>query len=360
MIPTSQAIPEIPVHRTRNSKLQSTDFNALEFGKYTSDHMLSAEYKNGQWGSIEIIPYQNISLAPDALCFHYGQTVFEGMKAFRQDDGNISVFRIKKHYQRLLRTLERMCMPAVPESLFADGMCRLVETDAAWVPGKEGCSLYIRPFMIATEARFGVKISSEYRYIVFTGPVPTLYAKPLRVKVETHYVRAAHGGTGYAKCGGNYGAAYYPTYLAKEDGYDAVLWTDSLKNEFIEESGTMNVLFMINGTLITPPVSDSILDGVTRDSILRIAEHMGIPVEERPISYRELEQAAKDHTLQEAFGAGTAAVIAPIRSIGILGIDYTLPDYTENNFMFRAKRFLNDIRRGNAEDIFHWNTIISM
>jgi len=349
---------EIPVKKNERPKINEIDFDHLEFGKYTSDHMLVANYKNGRWSNAEILPYGDIQLAPTALCLHYGQTVFEGMKAFKTKDGSISVFRIAKHYERLKRSLERMCMAAIPEELFTEGILQLIQADANWVPEGEGESLYIRPFMIATEERFGVKISSEYMFIIITGPVPVLFSKPIRVKVETHFVRAAKGGVGYAKCGGNYGAAYYPTDLARKEGYDAVLWTDSKVNEFIEESGTMNVMFIINNILVTPPLSDSILDGITRDSILDIAKHMGMKIEERLITYHEIENAIQNKTLQEAFGTGTAAVVAPIAVIGLDGKDLHLPEYDENNFMFRAKKQLESMRRGYEDDIFGWNTII--
>ena len=265
-----ELIEEIVVRKTNHSKIHEVDFDHLEFGKYVSDHMLVCDYRDGEWQQAADCPFANLSLNPATLALHYGQTVFEGMKAFRMEDGRINIFRIDKHYDRFVKSLESMCMAVPPKEIFIDGLSKLVETDKAWVPKQTGASLYLRPFMYASEAKFGIKISDEYRFIIFTGPVPDLYAHPIKVKVETNYNRAAKGGTGFAKCGGNYGGAHYPTRLASEQGYDQVLWTDAKENKFIEESGMMNVMFVINDVLVTPPLSDSILDGVTRDSLLDI------------------------------------------------------------------------------------------
>ena len=349
---------EIPVVKTTHSRIQEVDFSQLEFGKYVSDHMLVCDYNNNEWQNPHIMPFSDISLSPTTLALHYGQTVFEGMKAFRMHDGRINIFRIDRHYDRFVKSLERMCMAVIPKELFTEGLMKLVELDKAWVPAKGGHALYLRPFMIASEARFGVKISDEYKFIIFTGPVPSLYADPIRVKVETEYVRAAKGGTGAAKCGGNYGGAYYPTRQAREEGYDQVLWTDGRDHEYIEESGMMNVMFVINGELVTAPLSDSILDGVTRDSLLHIAKDLGYKTEERQISVQELENAFKAGTITEAFGAGTAAVVAPIKTISIKGIDYNLPLYNGNEMMFTLKDRLDNIRTGLMDDPYGWNCIV--
>ena len=276
-----EIISKIAVRKVIHSGIREVDFENLEFGKYVADHMLVADYSDGEWGVPAIVPYADISLSPATLALHYGQTVFEGMKAFKMSDGGVNIFRIEKHQERFTRSLGRMCMPAVPEELFVEGMAQLIQIDKEWVPEKEGSALYIRPFMFATEAKMGVKVSDSYRFLIFTGPVPTLYSEPIRVKVETEYIRAARGGTGFAKCGGNYGGAFYPTQKAKELGYDQVLWTGGKDNRFIEESGMMNTMFVIDGTLITAPLSDTILDGVTRDSLLTLANDLGIPTEER-------------------------------------------------------------------------------
>ena len=353
------AAESIKIKKTAKSHISEVDFNDLGFGKIISDHMLVSDYKDGEWNNTRIEPFGEISFAPTMLALHYGQMVFEGMKAFRMKDGNISIFRIKKHYERLVRSMERMCMPSMSYRLFEEGIVNLIKLDADWVPSGEGCSLYIRPFVFASEERFGVKVSSEYKYIIFSGPVGPYYDKPLRVKVENQYVRAARGGTGSAKCAGNYGASFYPTHLARMQGFDQVLWTDGSADHNIEESGTMNVMFVINGVLVTPPLSDSILDGVTRDSFLTLAHELGVQSEQRTVSAMELEAALKNNTLQEAFGTGTAAVSTYIQSIDINGKDYAVTVPGEKGVMSRIKNMLTDIRTGKAPDKYKWNTVIN-
>lgn len=349
---------DIRIHKTRHSRIDEVDFDNLEFGKYVSDHMMVCDYADGTWQDPQILPYTNLSLSPSTLALHYGQTVFEGMKAFRMADGRINIFRIERHYERFVKSLDRLCMAVIPKEIFTEGLARLIELDKNWVPNQPGYSLYLRPFMIATEARFGVKISEEYRFIIFSGPVPSLYAEPIKVKVERSFSRAARGGTGFAKCGGNYGAAFLPTRQAREEGYDQVLWTDANDHTYIEESGMMNVMFVIDQTLITPKLSDSILDGVTRDSLLTLAQDMGYPTIERQISVDELKKAFDEHRITGAFGAGTAAVVAPIKTIQIDGTDYELPEYTEDHFLYRLKDQLEKIRTGTTPDINNWNYII--
>lgn len=355
---------DIPVHKTNHSRIAEVDFNHLEFGKYISDHMLVCDYAHASWKRPQIVPYANLSLSPSALALHYGQTVFEGMKAFRMstgpggNDGRINIFRMDKHYDRFVRSLERMCMAVPPKEIFMEGLMQLIGLDKAWVPKKAGHALYLRPFVFASEERFGVKVSDEYRFVIFTGPVPALYTDPIKVKVETQYIRAAKGGTGFAKCGGNYGAAFYPTQQARKEGYDQVLWTDARDHKYIEESGMMNVMFVINDTLVTAPLSDSILDGVTRDSLLTLAKDLGYKTEERPVAVAELEAAFKAGTITEAFGAGTAAVVAPIQVIHINGIDFKLPLYETDNLMYTLKNKLEQIRLGLDRDVHGWNFII--
>ena len=348
----------IPIRKTNLSKISEVDFSKLEFGKYIADHMFICDYAIGEWLPPQIIPFSNLSLSPTTLALHYGQTVFEGMKAFKMKNGRINIFRIDKHYDRFVKSLNRMCMAVPPKEIFVEGMVRLVELDKAWIPTEEGTALYIRPFIYASEAKFGVKVADEYRFIIFTGPVPALYAKPIKVKVENDFIRAAKGGTGFAKCGGNYGGAFYPTQLAKQEGYDQVLWTGGEDNQYIEESGMMNAMFVINGKLVTPPLSDSILDGVTRDSLLTIARDIGYQTEERKVSTNELLEAFKTKTITEAFGAGTAAVVAPIQVINITGIDYFLPKYSANNLFMQLKNMMELMRTGGAVDLHEWNFIV--
>jgi len=348
----------ISIKKTTYSKLKEVDFDNLEFGKYIADHMLVCDYYEGEWHQPKIVPFANLSLRPDTLALHYGQTVFEGMKAFRMEDGKVNIFRLDKHHDRFNRSLHRMCMPYMPEEIFSEGLKQLITLDNEWVPNQEGSSLYIRPFMYASEARLGVKPADEYRFIIFTSPVQSVFAKPIKVKVETEYIRAAKGGTGFAKCGGNYGGSFLPTQRAKQQGYDQVLWTVGKDNKFIEESGMMNAMFVINNTLITAPLSDSILDGVTRDSLLTLAQDIGITVEERAVSIDELKSAFFDEQITEAFGAGTAAVVAPIDLIGIDDTGYKLPPYTEKSVLNILKHRLHLIRTGLVADRYKWNTVI--
>ncbi len=342
---------------TTQAERKVTDTKAIPFGKVPTEHMFIAEYSNGQWSNARVTPFQNLVLSPMALCLHYGQTVFEGMKAFAMKDGRINVFRMDKHYQRFTRSLERMCMPAVPKKLFTQAIHQLISLDADWVPTDEDGSLYIRPFMIASEDRIGVKVSDEYLFMVVCSPAFLYYTQPLKVKVETEYVRAAEGGTGATKCGGNYGGAFFPTSKARAEGYDQVLWTDSKTHELIEESGTMNAMFFIDGKLVTPALSGSILDGVTRDSIITIAREKGIVVEERQINYRELVAAFESGKRVEAFGAGTAAVVAPIATIAIDGTEYSCYTGADAN-MYKIREYLYQIRKGVVADTHGWNYII--
>lgn len=351
-------LEEISVLKSTSTRISKELVEQNEFGAVISDHMFIADFYDGYWHNAKVMPYSDLTLNPATLALHYGQSVFEGMKAFRMKDGKISIYRIDKHLSRFNKSLERMCMPTVPEFLFKEALKKLVDTDRNWVPEGDGHSLYIRPFVFASEARFGVKIADEYKFIIFGGPVGPYYGKPLKLKVETHYSRAIKGGTGYAKCAGNYGASFYPSKLAKEEGYDQVLWTDGKEHKFIEESGTMNVMFIVGDLLITPATSDSILDGVTRDSILQLADSLGMKHVERKVSVEELENWLKNAELKEAFGAGTAAVVAPIEHINIEGNDYTLPSATPETFMMKVKQRMMDIKTGVEEDLFGWNTII--
>ena len=349
---------EFIIRKANQSKIQGVDFNKLEFGKHVSDHMLVCDFKNEEWQNPQIVPFANLSISPTALALHYGQTVFEGMKAFRMHDDRINVFRIEKHYERFVISLERMCMPAPPLEVFAEGLMKLIEIDKKWVPSQTNTALYIRPFVFATEERFGVKISSDYRFIVFTGPVGKLYTRSIKVKVETNYTRAAKGGTGFTKCGGNYGASFYPTQKARKEGYDQVLWTDGESHQFIEESGMMNVMFVIDGVLVTPPLCETILDGITRDSILQIAKDAGCKIEQRPENISELKNAFHNKTITEAAGIGTAAVVLPIATIGINGTDHHLPEYSHENILEKLKQKLERIRTGVDDDIYGWNHIV--
>lgn len=342
---------------TEKQEKKVIDTKSIPFGITPTDHMFVSEYKNGQWSNSQIIPFEHLSMSPFALCLHYGQTVFEGMKAFRTSDGKTNIFRPKKHYNRFCKSLERMCMPIMSEELFMGALDALIELDKDWIPDDADGSLYIRPFMIASEQRLGVKIAEEYLFMVVCTPAYQYYTQPLKVKVEDKYARAAFGGTGFAKCGGNYGGAFYPTNLAQQDGYDQVLWTDSRRHEYIEESGTMNIMFFMDNVLVTPPLGGTILDGVTRDCLLTLAQDMDLLIAERPITHREIKDAFEAGKTVEAFGAGTAAVVAPIKTINIADTDYHC-HISDNTIAAQLKKQLSDIRHGVVQDKHHWNHII--
>lgn len=351
-------VSTLSVQKTSKSRLPSVDFANLEFGKYISDHMVLAEYAHGKWSSPSIVPYGDLPMSPAMLSIHYGQSVFEGMKAFKMADGRINIFRPKRHLARLNKSLDRMCMPEIPEEMFIESLESLIKVDHEWVPSGDGASLYIRPVVFASESRLGVKVSDLYKFIIMTTPVGPYFSKPYKLKVEDHYVRTAEGGTGFAKCAGNYGGAFYPTQVARNEGFDQVLWTDHKEHKYIDEVGMMNVMFVLNGKLITPKLNTAILDGVTRDSILTLARDMDFAVEERRISLDELEEGFKNGSLSEAFGAGTAAVVATIASMNIHGKNYVLNTPSSESFQLKVKQQLLDIRTGVAEDKFGWNYIV--
>ena len=347
----------ISLQPSNASRLAAYDFHNIRFGQNPTDHLFSATFRNDRWQDATVAPFQEFLISPLALCLHYGQTVFEGMKAFRLKNGQISIFRPEKHIERLNRSLERMCMPAIPEALFITALAQLISMDEGWVSELPGNSLYLRPVVIATEARLGVHEAAEYKFMIMAMPIANYYHGSIRVKVETNYTRAAEGGAGFAKHGGNYGPSLLPARLAKEAGFDQVLWTDGKTHTLIEESGTMNVMFVIDGKLITPPLTDTILDGVNRDAILTLARDKGIPTEERAIAYTELEAAFRQNKPVQAFGIGTAAVYTPIREIDILGKSY-FPVTGDNSLGAQLSTELNNIRTGKQPDRYGWNHIV--
>jgi branched-chain amino acid aminotransferase len=288
------------------------------------------------------------------MSIHDGQSIFEGMKAYRSKKGEVLVFRPEENMKRFNKSALRMCMPEVPEEIFLGGLKQLIELDNAWVPENEGCSLYIRPFMFATDEYVGVSPSTTYKFIIFNCPVGSYYTKPLRVRVETEYIRAAKGGVGFAKNAGNYGGSLYPTIEANKSGYDQIIWTDAATHQYVEEAGTMNLLFIINGVLVTAPTGDTILDGVTRKSVIQIAKDWGVEVQERLLSVKELVEGISSGTVTEAFGAGTAAVIAPIQTIGFDGKDYELPARKESDFSAKVFNEISQIRLGEIADTRGW------
>jgi branched-chain amino acid aminotransferase len=345
---------QIDVHPIEKSRIDAVDFDNLVFGRSFADHMLSVDYKDGEWQTPQIVPFGPISYSPAMMSLHYGQAIFEGMKAYRNTDGEIFVFRPEENWKRLNKSAFRMCMPEVPEEIFMEGLAELLRLDAAWIPAKEGCSMYIRPFMFSTDEYVGVSPSKTYKFMIFTCPVGAYYTKPIRVRVETQYIRAAHGGVGFSKNAGNYGGSLYPTKLAVDAGYDQIIWTDASEHKYVEEAGTMNLMFMIDGVLVTAPTGDTILDGVTRKSVLQVARDWGMKVEERALSIKELTEGIVSGKVQEVFGAGTAAVIAPISTIGYDGVDYELPARTEDSFSMKVFTEIDGIKTGKIADTRGW------
>lgn len=345
---------QIAVEKVAKSRLPEVDFAKLPFGQVYTDHMLLADYRDGEWANFRIVPYGRISVSPATPAIHYGQSIFEGMKACLSATGEILVFRPDANLNRLNISAARMCMPELPESLFMESLEALLNLDKQWIPTTQGASLYIRPFMFSADEYIGIRPSQTFTFMIILSPVGAYYSAPVRVKIETHYTRAVAGGTGYAKAGGNYGGSIYPAKLAADQGYQQLLWTDGREHKYIEESGTMNVMFVIGDTLVTPALSDSILAGITRDSILTLARHMGLTVEERKISVEELVTALKEGRVQDAFGAGTAATIAPIEAIGHNGTDYTLPPVATRTISTRIHQTLDALKRGTEPDTFNW------
>jgi len=350
----------IPAQCVETSRISELDYNNIEFGKIFSDHMLVADYRDGKWESPQILPYGNMALSPATSALHYGQSIFEGMKAYKDANGDILLFRPLDNFHRLNASAERMCMPQLPEDIFMQGLEQLLRLDAAWVPPTSGCALYIRPFMFATDEFIGVRPSSSYRFVIFTCPVGAYYGQPLRVAIEPYYARSVEGGAGYAKAAGNYGAALYPARQMQERGYHQLIWTDAKEHKYVEESGTMNLIFVIDGKLVTPPVSSTILAGITRDSVLQLARDLGYTVEERKVSVDELVEAHRAGTLQEAFGTGTAATIAPIATIHYNGEDMDLLAQTEQRVSEHIATELDKIKTGQAPDTRHWVRRISL
>jgi branched-chain amino acid aminotransferase len=347
----------IKITKTKNSKLQTTDFENLGFGKVFSDHMLICDYKNGSWGEPEIVPFQPMSLMPSAKIFHYGQSIFEGMKAYKDNASNTWLFRPVENFIRLNKSAKRLAIPEIPKNIFFDGLKELLKIDNDWIPNLDGCSLYIRPIVFATGEGFHASPADSYRFLIATAPSGPYFSGQVKVLIEEKYSRSANGGVGFAKAGGNYAGQFYPTQLAIEKGYNQVIWTDDNTHEYIEEAGAMNIFVRINDTLITGPTSDRILDGVTRKSIIDIANKQGIPVEIRKFKVSEIIEASKNNTLKEMFGAGTAAVISPISVFGFRNKDYKLPEI-ENSYATTLKKLITDIQTNKTNDKFGWRFLV--
>jgi len=344
---------KIRITKTEQSKINEVDFNNLSFGSVFSDHMLVCDYRNGTWDAPEIVPYQPITLDPAAKIFHYGQSVFEGMKAYKDENDDVFLFRPLDNCKRLNISAKRLAIPELPEAYFMEGLKTLLEVDKQWIPTTEGSSLYVRPFIFASGVGFHASPANAYKFVIATAPSGAYFSGKVKVLIEETYSRAANGGVGFAKAGGNYAGQFYPTQLAVAKGYQQVIWTDDHAHEYIEEAGAMNIFVRIEDTLITGPVSDRILDGITRKSILEIAKVEGIPVEVRPITVTEVINAAENGTLLEMFGAGTAAVVSPIAAFGYKGTDYDLPEL-DNDYASSLKKRITDIQYNRSADPFGW------
>jgi len=345
---------KIDIQRTGKSRLSQVDFQNLPFGKVYTDHMFMADFRNGEWKNMRIIPYGYIPMSPATPAIHYGQSIFEGLKAMKNDANEALIFRPLDNWKRMNISAERMSLPQIPEEIFMEGMSTLIDLDRDWIPSLDGSSLYIRPFLFSADEYIGIRPSQDFTFMIITSPTGPYYSTPVKVKIETHFTRAVAGGTGYAKAGGNYGGAIYPAKLAQDEGYHQLIWTDGREHKYIEESGTMNVMFVIDDTLVTPALSDSILAGITRDSVIQLARHWGMRVEERKISVDELVKGLEKGRVKEAFGAGTAATIAHIELIGFEGKDYQLPSIEQRQFSNRVYKELDLIKRGKAPDSFGW------
>lgn len=340
---------------TKQSHINDVDWDNIPFGRVFSDHMLVMDYADGAWKQPEILPFGNLTLNPATSAIHYGQSVFEGMKANKAANGDVYMFRPEMNAKRFNESCERMCMPTIPEDTFVELIRRLVDLERDWVSTKPDYSLYIRPFMFATDDFIGVKPSETYKFVIFTCPVGAYYTEPVSVKIEEHYTRAASGGVGIAKTAGNYAAALFPAKQGQLQGFHQLVWTDAKEHKYIEESGTMNILFVINGVLVTPSEdSDTILRGTTKRAVIEIAESWGMKVEERKVSVEEVVSGIKNGSITEAFGAGTAATIAHIVKLGFRDEILELSAIETRTFSNKVKKYLDDLKSGKVEDTFGW------
>ena len=344
---------------TKNSKIKNVDFENLEFGKIFTDHLFVCKYSNNNWGTGKIMPYDNFLISPSARVFHYGQAIFEGMKCYRSDNDSLILFRPDENFKRFNKSSTRMAIPEIPKNIFFDGLTELLKIDKDWVKKGDGNALYLRPFVFASEPSINASEAIEYTFMIICCPAKSYYGnQKIKVKIEEKYSRAAKGGVGYAKAAGNYAAQFYPTSIAKEEGYQQIIWTDSNNHKSIEEAGTMNLFFRIGDKLITSPTSDSILDGITRKSIIKLAKDSKIDIEERIITVDELMNAQNKGELMEIFGTGTAVVILPIKTFGYQKNDFNLPDL-KKPWSLMLKKQLNDIQYDRSAEYENWKLKIS-
>jgi branched-chain amino acid aminotransferase len=348
------ASAEFNIERIERSKLQSLSLENLPFGKYFTDHMLEVDYEDEQWKTVEIKPYQPLLLSPSLAALHYGQAIFEGIKAYKSPQGEAQLFRPQENFKRFNISAERMEMPKIPEEIFIGGIKELVKLDSDWIPNKPDHSLYIRPFMFSTDEMIGVRPSSKYKFMIILSPTGPYYSNPMRIYVEEKYVRAVQGGVGYAKNAGNYAAAMHPTAEARRKGYDQVLWMDAIEHKYVQECGTMNVFFIIGNKAVTPDLSaGTILAGVTRESVIQLMEERGMEVEERQLSIDEIVSAYKNKSLSQVFGTGTAATISMIKELKYK--NFVMNFDVENCEIAKAiKSRMSAIKEGRAEDKYEW------
>lgn len=350
-----EAIRKIKVTKTTNSRLGEVDFSNLVFGKKYADHMLVADFDGKEWKNAEILPFQNLSVSPSNAAWHYGQAIFEGIKAYKDQEGNPMIFRPRDNYERFNKSAERMGMPEVPEWLFIGGLSILVDMDRNWVPSAPGCSLYLRPFMIAADEFIGVRPSDTYKFVIINSPSGPYFNKPIHLLVQDKFIRAFPGGVGYAKAAGNYGGTMYPTMQARKEGYDQILWVDGYEHKYLQECGTMNVFVVIGNHAITPDLTGgTILAGVTRSSVMELLADMGLEVEERPISIDEVLAAYEDGSLREVFGTGTASSVAFVERLDYKDHKISL-DTTKYEIGSEVINRLDAIRTGKTEDDKGWN-----
>ncbi len=344
----------INIRKVESSRIHELDKNNIEFGKVYSDHMLIADYEDGEWKQPEIIPYGNMSMSPATSFIHYGQAIFEGVKAYKDPQGNPVIFRPYDNWKRLNRSAERMGMPELPEEIFMEGLKQLIDLDKDWIPTAERTSLYIRPFMMAMDEFIGIKPTTKFRFMIITSPAGPYYADPVSIYVDENYVRAFPGGIGFTKAAGNYGASMYPMTEVRKKGYHQILWMDGIEHKYVQEIGTMNVFFVMGDKIVTPELSETILDGITRDSVITILKDNGYTVEERPLHIDEIVAAARAGELFEAFGTGTAASIAPIKDLTYMGEKMELPPVENWKIAHWLRNYLNDIRYCRTEDKYAW------
>lgn len=347
------ATSSLKINKTTKSNISNVDFDNIPFGKVFTDHMYVADYKDGQWGDMRIEPFAPFTVHPANIAWHYGQAIFEGMKATKHEDGTPMLFRPEEHSIRINKSAERLAMPSFPKEAFMEAVYQLVKLEGNWIPKQEGSALYLRPYMVAMDEFIGVQISKTYKFVIFCCPVGPYYSKPLKLKADDKYIRAAEGGTGESKAAGNYAGSLLPTKLAKEEGFDQIMWLDAKEFHYIQEVGTMNIFFVMGDKIVTPATSGAILKGITRKSLIAILKDKGYTVEERPISINEVMIAAKRGELTEVFGSGTAAVVANVEAIGYKG-DMQKFDISKYKITPMLKDTINGIRSGRIADTKNW------